>query len=888
MGDENLELVDAAKMAAAETSPPATRGDKAKKQKAAPPPDPACKPCGLYLKGCKTPLMFGTLPAKEPKPGRRYMGVGEAPGYHEDEKSHQVFTGPSGTKKDQLFREAGIDPETVYFSNAVKCRPPDNNLADKKPIKHCRSFLLSEIDAYKPDIIIALGGVAAHGLTGRPRSVSDVRGGIERINVNGRTYPVVVTYHPAFVLRSPANEEKVIVDLTIARRFLEIRPPGVEYVTVDEPGILDLVFEVASSSPRVAVDVETTTVAPYSPGARVLSCSCTFEYEGANTTFIFPLRHRENKLSRRVQSMIEDGLRGVLETSEEVIFHNSIFDVAFLEGMFPGLRLPADKIRDTMVEHYLAVTEEKGTHGLKMLGNQYTQHIDYDHEVEEFFASRRVAKNNRQYEDLPFEDVLLPYNAFDTEVTADVGRVLWPMVEAEGQDGVYEDLMRPALRMLLDVQRNGVCLDFGALKEIEAVLRAERWKASSDLARDEHAVEACKRWTKVKEDKANARRKSKITLDTLEFNVNSTDCMKILLYQVLGLTPIEYTETGAPSTNKEVLKAYEEATGLSVFEKILEVRRVDKLLGMYSEEKISGWLGDDGLAHPELKPCGTVTGRLSSARPNFQNFPKKGDMKVVRSIVKSRFPGGKIVRADYSQIELRILAMKSGDENMLQAFRDKEDIHTAILLQMFEMGREEYLARPEDERDRLRRVAKTIDFGIIYGQQAVALAKKLTSELGRQVTPEEAQEKMDVFLRKHGGVSSWIEETKRKAAETLSITTSFGRRRRLVALAYPENRETYSEAERQAVNAGIQADASDLTLFSAIKVNDEFRSRGMKAKLIGLIHDEMLADAPESEAMDVAKIIREKMLDVPKFITVPVEVEVEIGPNWRDTEVVDV
>ena len=349
------------------------------------------------------------------------------------------------------------------------------------------------------------------------------------------------------------------------------------------------------------------------------------------------------------------------------------------------------------------------------------------------------------------------------------------------------------------------------------------------------------------------------------FNINSTKQLGDILFNKLGLPALSKTKTGY-STNADVLerlRGYHE-----IIECILEYRRLTKLNSTYVEGFI-GLIGADGRIHSSFHQTITQTGRISSSEPNLQNIPVRQPMgKQLRRMFTAK-SGCVLVDADYSQIELRVLAHISGDEHMRQAFRADEDIHTKTAAEVFGVPVE--MVTPE-----MRSRAKAVNFGIVYGISDFSLAADI------KVPRKEARRYIDSYFETYQGIKRYLDDTVLRARECGYVTTMFGRRRYIPELA-AQNHNVRSFGERVAKNTPIQGSAADILKIAMVRVMRRLRQEGMASEIILQVHDELILECPESEAVDAAMILKEEM-EKAGGLSIPLKVDIGTGYSWDDAK----
>lgn len=350
-----------------------------------------------------------------------------------------------------------------------------------------------------------------------------------------------------------------------------------------------------------------------------------------------------------------------------------------------------------------------------------------------------------------------------------------------------------------------------------------------------------------------------------EFNINSPKQLGVALFEKLGLPAKKKTKSGY-STNADVLEDLRKYH--PVIDMILKYRTLAKLKSTYCDGLLKV-IGDDGRIHTNFNQTETRTGRISSTEPNLQNIPVRTEIgRELRRFFCAK-EGCVLVDADYSQIELRVLADISKDENMMQAFKENEDIHTATASQVFNMPRD--FVTPI-----MRSRAKAVNFGIVYGIGAFSLSK----DIG--VTTKEASNYIKAYLGHYSGVDKYMHEVTEKAKEDGYVETVFGRRRYLPELK-TGNHITRAFGERVARNMPIQGTAADIIKIAMIKVDNRLQDEGLKAKLILQVHDELIVEAPEEEKEKVSAILKEEMENAVS-LSVPLIADAAMGKTWYDAK----
>lgn len=406
-----------------------------------------------------------------------------------------------------------------------------------------------------------------------------------------------------------------------------------------------------------------------------------------------------------------------------------------------------------------------------------------------------------------------------------------------GMDRLFLDVEMPLVRILADMEMAGVKVDPHGLREL-----------SSDLGKRLGELE-----------------KEIFRLAGEEFNVNSPKQLSFILFEKLGLPPIKKTKTGY-STDAEVLETL--SFSHDIAEKILDYRELTKLKSTYADALGALINPETGRIHTTFNQAVTSTGRLSSSDPNLQNIPvRTEDGRKIRAVF---VPGGEdsvILSADYSQIELRVLAHFSKDETLMESFRKDEDVHARTAARVFGVDL-------QDVTPEMRTKAKAVNFGIIYGISDFGLAR------GIKITRGEAARFIESYFHHYKRVKEFLDEVVAKAKEDGYVTTILNRRRYLPDLN-SGNIPRRKFAERTAMNTPIQGTAADIIKLAMVGVEGELERRGLRARMILQVHDELVFDVPKDELKEVADLVRETM-EKAVVLDVPLKADVKAGPNWLE------
>jgi DNA polymerase-1 len=489
---------------------------------------------------------------------------------------------------------------------------------------------------------------------------------------------------------------------------------------------------------------------------------------------------------------------------------------------------------DTMLESYVwnsvATRHDMDSAALRYLGVQTISYEDV------------AGKGVKQ---IPFAQVELSrageYAAEDADITLRLHRTLWPAIDqAPLLKRLYEQFEQPLVPVLQRMERHGVLID----REMLRVQSGELAKRAEELKAAAHAEAGT------------------------EFNLDSPKQLQQILFEKMQIPVLRKTPTGQPSTAEDVLE--ELAGAYALPQLILDYRSIAKLRSTYAEKLPTQINTRTGRVHTSYHQAVAQTGRLSSTDPNLQNIPiRTPEGRRIRQAFIAP-PGQVLLAADYSQIELRIMAHLSGDAGLLGAFAADQDVHQATAAEVFEVPLEEVSAEQ-------RRSAKAINFGLIYGMSAFGLAKQLG------IDRSAAQRYVDLYFTRYPGVKSYMDRTREQARDHGFVETVFGRRLYLPDIR-SRNRAQQQYAERSAINAPMQGTAADLIKLAMIAVDAwcETEGRG-KGRLIMQVHDELVLEVPEGAVEAVTAAVRERMIAAGAgALSVPLKVEVGTGKNWDE------
>ena len=602
-----------------------------------------------------------------------------------------------------------------------------------------------------------------------------------------------------------------------------LAPAEKHYETIATAGQLEAWLARIVAAPLTAFDTETTSLDPLA--ARLVGMS--FAVEPGHAAYL-PLAHRG--MDGVTQLDFDDTLARLkpwLENPRALkVGQNLKYDTHVLANH--GVHL-AGIAHDTLLESY--VLESHRNHNLEDLARR---HLNRDSLSYEAVCGKGASQ-------IGFDEVAIDrateYAAEDADLTLQVHRHLWQDIEPDAKlDRIYRTIELPTAVVLQKIERTGVLIDADLLNRQSAELGAR-------LLEIEKRVHE---------------------LAGQPFNLNSPKQLGEVLFDVQKLPVIRKTASGAPSTDEEVLQKLAEDYPLPKV--ILEYRGLAKLKSTYTDKLPRMINPVTGRVHTNYAQAVAVTGRLASNDPNLQNIPvRTGEGRRIREAFIAP-PGSVLASADYSQIELRIMAHISGDTGLRAAFARGEDIHRATAAEIFGVT-------PLEVTSDQRRTAKVINFGLMYGMGVFGLAANLGIER------DAAKLYIDRYFMRYPGVSQYMQETRALAKQHGYVETVFGRRLWLAEINSP-NGPRRQAAERAAINAPMQGTAADLIKLAMIAVQDWIEREGLASRIIMQVHDELVLEVPAAETALIRERLPRLMCDVTK-LEVPLDVEVGVGPNWE-------
>jgi DNA polymerase-1 len=592
----------------------------------------------------------------------------------------------------------------------------------------------------------------------------------------------------------------------------------------DLPALSDLLVRLEATE-IFAVDTETTSKNPMK--ARIVGLSFSIK---SHEAFYIPCAHNYPDAPAQLElKEVLKQLKPVLENPEiKKVGQNIKYDWMVLKRH--GINL-AGVIFDTMLASYL-INPSKRAHNLDQIALDFL-----DHKTITYEEISGKGKKNMSFAEISIEKAA-PYACEDADVTLAAYHVLMPKIKASDLMGLFENVEMPLVPVLMKMEITGICVDRDKLQDLSKSF--------------EHQLELLEKMI--------------YSISGEEFNIKSTQQLGKILFEKLKLPVQKKTKkkTGY-STDVKVLTSLADKHELP--ELILKHRTLAKLKSTYTDALLDLVHPETGRIHTSYNQTVTATGRLSSSDPNLQNIPIRTEdgIEIRRAFVPRK--GWTLVSADYSQIELRILAHYADDEILIQAFKGDEDIHTRTATEVFQVF-------PSFITPELRRQAKVINFGIVYGMSPYGLSK----ELG--ISRKMAKTYIDNYFSRYKGVKRFIDQTIEDARKTQRTSTLLGRIRLLPDINSP-NKTIREFAERTAINTPVQGTAADLIKLAMIHVDAAFGEKGLKSAMLLSVHDEIVFEVPSEELEPVKNLVKKTMEGI-WDLKVPLKVNVVSGSNWAE------
>ena len=601
--------------------------------------------------------------------------------------------------------------------------------------------------------------------------------------------------------------------------------PAGNYTAVLDPNTLDGWLTRLEAAELFAFDTETTSLEYMK--AEIVGLS--FAVKAGEAAYV-PLAHRypdapeqldRKKVLARLKPLLEDPKRPKLG-------HHIKYDAHVLRNY--GIEMAGIRF-DSMLESYV-LDSVASRHDMDSLAEKYLDYKTVHYEDVTGKGAKQIG-----FEEVRV-DTAANYAAEDADVTLRLHQALWPRLRAvPALKKVFDEIEMPLVPVLLDMEHTGVLIDAGMLKK--------------------QGAEITKKLAKLQE-KAHS-------LAGGPFNLDSPKQLQTILFEKMQIAPVRKTQKGQYSTAEDVLEELAEEHELPKV--ILEYRSLNKLKSTYIDKLPEQINSKTGRVHTSYHQAVAATGRLSSMDPNLQNIPVRTEegRRIRQAFVAPK--GGVMLAADYSQIELRIMAHLSGDAGLLKAFESGQDIHRATAAEVFGL-------KPDKVTDERRRAAKAINFGLIYGMSAFGLAKQLG------IPRNDAQEYVDLYFSRYPGVKRYMDETRLQAREQGYVETVFGRRLYLPEIA-SRNQQLRQYAERSAINAPMQGTAADIIKRAMIAVHRWLKESGTRARMVMQVHDELVFEV-EKQALATLQAEVPKLMSAAAKLKVPLVVDVGVGTSWEE------
>ena len=744
-----------------------------------------------------------------------------------------IETKPSRTNFNKAFNEA------FEFDRFCLCSDPTIKRVLKKDV---------DID-FNPDDyewIILVGADTCKYFT-KNASVTDYSGKVVEEKFLPVINPAMVSFKPESAKLWEESRDSIIGYVTGSKKVKSYSTDKIYGIRDSEQLKKFLQAAIASPNPFIGLDSETTAL--YPRNGYVLGVSLSYE--------------RDHGVYIDADCIDEEAswLFQELFNAKIVVFHNAKFDLAFMQFHF-GWEFP--RYEDTMLLHY-CIDENPGTHGLKQLALQYTDYGDYEQPMYEWIADY-LKRTGMKKEDFTFDlipfDIIQTYAAIDSVVTFLLYAKLKPAVTKNKKlDKVYNEILIPASTFLTKVQSNGVPFDLERLKVAQSIMQQSIDESIEELYKE----------PKVREFEEKQGK---------EFNPNSVMQLRSFLFDTIGLKPIgKKTGTGADSTDAEVLQELAEQHPIPAL--ILNIRQKSKIKNTYLD-KIIPQLDRDSRLRTNFNIHGTTSGRLSSSgKLNLQQLPR--DNPAVKGSIKAT-PGHKIVAVDLTTAEVYIVAVLSGDKDLMDIFRSGGDFHGAMAKKVF--GLDCDVSEVKKLHPLLRQAAKAITFGILYGSGPAKVSETVNKEarannMDYYFSIQDAQEAIKSYFKQFKKLKVWIDNNQKFIADNGYTYSFFGRKRRL-ANVLSDDGGVRSHAIRSGLNFLVQSPASDVNLLAGIDMQDFIERTGMKARIFALVHDSILAEVPEDEVDQYCKslegfIKQDRGLSIPGY---PIGCDFEIGDDY--------
>ena len=742
-----------------------------------------------------------------------------------------VFASAAEKNPDKVINKylKGVEYDTKFLHSGSK----------DKILKKDIDLDMEELNGYK--IMCPIGADALKYVAGMT--------GIQKYNgvfIEKKYLPIM---HPNICIIKPQMEDEIQRAFAQIPKLLsgeDLQTHEKDYCFIETQSQLDSYMKELEDATTLVVDIETTSVSPHTGVILGIAIS-TRPHQGLYVSSELVYKHKQ---------WFHD-----LFKNRKCIFHNSKFDTNYMETEI-GFEFP--DYEDTMLLHY-CLEEAVGTHGLKPLALRFTDLGDYERELDDYKKSwarkNKVKLADFNYGMLP-SDILAPYACKDADATFQLYMKFWPLVEkSEEFLRLYKDILMPATHAMKRLEKNGGPINIEQVNHL-----TEQYTIDMEECHEEIMMsDAVQRFERTQGK---------------DFNPNSTYHLRELFFNILSMKVTKKTETGAPSTDKEVLANM----GHPLADAILDLREKSKLAGTYISNIRKG-VDKDGRLRSGFNIHGTTSGRLSSSgNLNYQNIPR--DNKDIKKLFKAR-PGYKIIQCDLGTAEVYYAAMLSGDQFLQKAFIDKLDFHSYVAKQMFNLDcsvdevKKVYPAQ--------RQYAKAITFGIMYqaGPAKIAETVNKDAKSGEEISIPQSKQFINKYFSEAKALKKFIDGSNSQIENHAFIYSFFGRKRRLPEAKSP-NPGVSKHAIRSGVNFLVQSVASDINILGVVDLikwiedNDYIDA----IKPFTVVHDSIVSEVREDLVDEYIENAR-KCIQIDRGLSIPncpIKVDFEIGPSWGDLE----
>jgi DNA polymerase-1 len=728
--------------------------------------------------------------------------------------------GPKTASK--LLREYGSVEGIIEHSHELKGKQRENieNFAEQGLMSKSLATIILDIDVELDEENLVM-------CESDPDKIRDVFTQLEFRNLARRVLGEEIVVSQA---SSPASNgqmdlfgtQSLVVEQkpTETAEYKTIATEKSSYHLITKPEERKELLDILMKQTSVCFDTETDRL----DALHANICGMSFCYKEREAFYVATPNNFED-----AKKIVEEFRPFFESTTIEKIAHNLKYDMKVINRY--GVQVNAPTF-DTMIAHYLINADSKQS--MDFLAEFYLSYKPVS--IETLIGKK--GKNQKSMSDLAPEEIS-DYACEDADITFQLKQIFDPEIQKDHLKKLFYEMEMPLVEVLKDMEQEGITIDSeGLLKYSEEL----------GMTLDELEVS--------------------ITNEAgMEFNIDSPKQLGEVLFDHLKISSkAKKTKTGQYATGEDVLQKLVHVH--RIIPMILDYRQLRKLKNTYVDPLPTLMDAVDGRIHTNYMQAVAATGRLSSNNPNLQNIPIRSEKgKEIRKAFISRGNGFKLMAADYSQIELRIIAALSEDENMINAFKSGQDIHAATAAKVFNV--------PLDEVTRDQRSsAKAVNFGIIYGQSAFGLAQNLN------ISRTEAKQIIDSYFEQYPTIKGYMDGAVAKARENGYVETIMQRRRYLSDIN-SANAIVRGFAERNAVNAPIQGSAADVIKLAMIRVHKAMKSMDLKSKMLLQVHDELVFDVHESE-IDAMKDLVKREMEAAVDLVVPMEVEIEVGDNWLD------